>query len=542
MKKTMRKISAILTALLLTVASQFVGGELLFAAETKTTGQFVVGMECAYAPYNWTTSVATATSVDLGDNQYCDGFDVMVARKLAEGLNKELVIQKTAWDGLIPSLQSSQIDAIIAGMSPTAERKEEIAFSDVYYRGKFGVIVKKNGTYANAKTINDFADAKVTAQLGTFHVDLIPQLVGVDELAPMKDFPTMTVAAKSGEIDGFISDDATGPTIIDENPDLSYIILEGEKGLQVTDEQTGVAVGLRKADKDLTNQINDILAHISKAEMESYMQDATNAQPVEEEATETEEVEQKERGFFGQIADLWQQYSKMFINGTITTLLISVVATVLGFLLGLLMAIIRDNKIGKWFVTLYVTIIRGTPMMVQAMVIFYGTAFAISGFQWSNIPNGKTIAGILIVTINTGAYMTETIRSGIQALDIGQFEAAKSLGFTRWQTMTNIILPQAIRNVLPALGNEFIVNIKDTSVLNVIGVVELFFMSSSVSGATYKFFPTFTITALIYLLLTTIFSLILNYVEKNLGKVKKKKATSLPASQTDKHFVNHHQK
>ena len=538
MKNVVRRLGIfILTGFLLFVGLMpgFNAQSLTATSTAAEGGKFVVGMECAYAPYNWTTSTATETSYDLGSGQFCDGFDVMIARHLAEGLGKELVIQKTSWDGLIPSLQSNQIDAIIAGMSPTEERKQEIAFSDVYYRGKFGVIVKTNSAFANAGSVNDFEGAKITAQMSTFHVDLVPQLIGANALPPMKDFPTMTVAAKSGEIDGFISDDATGPTIADENKDLKFVVLDGAEGLQVSPEMSGVAVGLRKADTQLAADINRLFAEMGEAKIEAYLETATAAQPVEEEAPVVEEV--KEPTFFQQIGTLWGQYHQMFISGTLITLMISVTATLLGFLLGLLMAIVRNNKIGKYFVTLYVTIIRGTPMMVQAAVIFYGTAFAIDGFQWSNIPNGKTIAGIIIVTINTGAYMTETIRSGIQALDVGQFEAAKSLGFTRWQTMSNIILPQAIRNVLPALGNEFIVNIKDTSVLNVIGVVELFFMSSSVSGASYKFFPTFTITAMIYLFLTTIFSLILNYGERNLGKVKKSKATSIPRSQTDGHIV-----
>ena len=261
----------------------FVTGFLLLAGCAPSGGdsnaeKFIVGMECAYAPYNWTTSTATDTSVDLGGGQHCDGFDVMVARKLAEGLGKELVIQKTSWDGLIPSLQSKQIDAIIAGMSPTEERKQEIAFSDVYYRGKFGVVVKADSPYANAKTVNDFAGAKLTAQLSTFHVDLLPQLVGAEALAPMKDFPTMTVAAKSGEITGFISDDATGPTIEAENPDLKFVILEGDQGLQVSADQTGVAVGLRKDDKELTEKINKLLAEMGQETIDGYMEAATAGQ------------------------------------------------------------------------------------------------------------------------------------------------------------------------------------------------------------------------------------------------------------------------
>lgn len=235
--------------------------------------------------------------------------------------------------------------------------------------------------------------------------------------------------------------------------------------------------------------------------------------------------------FFSEVWTILLNNYPTFIQGTITTLIISITATVLGFFLGLLVAISRGNKIGNIISTIYISIFRGTPMMVQAMVIFYGTSMLIPNFKWSNIPNGSIIAGILVVTINTGAYMSETIRSGIQSLDKGQFEASKSLGFTRWQTMTTIILPQAIRNVIPAIGNELIVNIKDTSVLNVIAVTELFFVSSGVAGATYKVFQTFTITSAIYLFLTTLSAIILQFVERKMDKTKSGK-TSLPASQT----------
>ncbi|MGL5041581.1 MAG: amino acid ABC transporter permease [Culicoidibacterales bacterium] len=236
--------------------------------------------------------------------------------------------------------------------------------------------------------------------------------------------------------------------------------------------------------------------------------------------------------FLGEVWQILINNYPTFIQGTITTLIISITATILGFFLGLLVAISRGNKVGNILSTIYISIFRGTPMMVQAMVIFYGTSMLIPGFKWANVPNGNLLAGIIVVTINTGAYMSETIRSGIQSLDSGQFEAAKSLGFSRWQTMTTIILPQAIKNVIPAIGNEFIVNIKDTSVLNVISVTELFFVSAGVAGSTYKVFQTFTITSLIYLFLTTIFACILQIIEKKLDKTKKGR-TSIPASQTN---------
>ncbi|MGL4382518.1 MAG: amino acid ABC transporter permease [Bacilli bacterium] len=232
----------------------------------------------------------------------------------------------------------------------------------------------------------------------------------------------------------------------------------------------------------------------------------------------------------------------IFIRGTINTIIISSIATILGFFIGLCVALARNNKIGNIIANIYVTIFRGTPMMVQAMIFYYALPPLLGNFRWSdisigNISIGPILAGIIIVTINTGAYLAETIRSGIQALDQGQFEAAKSLGFSKNQSMRYIILPQAIKNVIPAIGNEFIVNIKDTAVLNVITVSELFFVSSSIAGSNFMYLQTFYITALIYLLLTSIFSYALHRLEYHLNN-KQKSFTSIPASQTNLKQLN----
>lgn len=480
-------------------------------------GEFIVGMECGYAPYNWTEPSKTETGVPIDGGQYCDGYDVQIAKLIAKDLGRDLVIKKMTWEGLILSAQSGQIDGIIAGMSPTDERRQEIDFSDYYYVGAFGVVVRADSPFANAKTVHDFEGMRVAQQMGTFHVELAKQLVGAEPTTPMKDFPTMTVATNTGQIDGFISDNSSGPAIEAANPELVYVPIEGPNGFVAAPELSGVSVGMKKG-HPLLPEVNAALAKITKADRDTLMEAAMSGEVI------------AERSFIGEVWDIFDKNSASFLSGVIVTLVISITATFLGFLLGLFISIIRDYKIGNVISTVYITVFRGTPMMVQSMLIYYGIAMAIPGFKWSNIPYGNIIAGIFIVTINTGAYMAETIRSGIQALDKGQFEAAKSLGFTRWQTMTTIILPQAIRNLIPAIGNELIVNIKDTSVLNVIMVSELFFISNSIASSTYKIFQTFTITSVVYLVLTTTCALILRQIERGLHN--KKTRTSYPASQT----------
>ena len=228
--------------------------------------------------------------------------------------------------------------------------------------------------------------------------------------------------------------------------------------------------------------------------------------------------------FFGWVGFLLKQYGGLFLSGTATTLLIALTGTFFGFIIGLLVAIVRTieiprgmgpvkraiRKLAHILIGIYIQVFRGTPMIVQAMVIYYGS------MQYLGIDMERTAAAILIISINTGAYMAEIIRGGIISVDKGQFEAAHAIGMTHWQTMTTVVLPQAIRNILPSVGNELIVNIKDSSVLNVISVSELFFQAKSAAGTYYKYFEVFFIIAVIYLVLTITVSRVLRFVEKKM--------------------------
>ena len=225
--------------------------------------------------------------------------------------------------------------------------------------------------------------------------------------------------------------------------------------------------------------------------------------------------------FFGWVGFLAKQYGPLFLRGTANTLLIAVTGTILGFLLGLLVAIARTIQLGPkasaWkrvpvkilhaVLGVYIEVFRGTPMIVQSMVIYYGA------LQYLGLDMPRLVAAIFIVSINTGAYMAEIIRGGIISIDKGQTEAAHSIGLTHWQTMVSVVLPQAIRNIMPSIGNEFVVNIKDSSVLNVISVTELFFQAKSATGAYFRYFETYFIIALIYLTLTFSITRILRLIE-----------------------------
>lgn len=232
-----------------------------------------------------------------------------------------------------------------------------------------------------------------------------------------------------------------------------------------------------------------------------------------------------EMNFLERILYLLQNYGMSFLQGAGTTLAIAIVSTIIGCIIGFAVGVIqtipvdkkRDGlpkrfilKLVKIILKAYVELFRGTPMIVQAVFIYYGAS------QVFNIHLGMWQSAFLVVSINTGAYMAESVRGGIISVDPGQMEGAKAIGMTHVQAMLYVILPQAIRNIIPQIGNNFIINIKDSSVLSVIGIVDLFFVHKSVAGALYTYFESATIVMCIYLVMTVISSRLLLLWEKKM--------------------------
>ncbi|WP_059171712.1 amino acid ABC transporter permease [Bacillus sp. FJAT-27445] len=218
------------------------------------------------------------------------------------------------------------------------------------------------------------------------------------------------------------------------------------------------------------------------------------------------------------VSENWE----MFLRGAGTTLWIALIGTIAGAAIGLIAGIIRTIPVPErglkkiilavvnFLLSVYIEFFRGTPMIVQAMVIYFGSALAFG------INMNVMMAALIIVSINTGAYMAEIVRGGIISVDKGQFEAAQAIGMNHIQTMINVVLPQVIRNILPATGNQFVINIKDTSVLNVISVSELYFMTKSVAGNNFRYFESFFVACILYLIMTIAVTKILRYFEKKI--------------------------
>lgn len=226
--------------------------------------------------------------------------------------------------------------------------------------------------------------------------------------------------------------------------------------------------------------------------------------------------------FFTNVWTTLQKYYSFFLEGVSNTLIISFFAVFLGTLLGILMSLAKLSKIKpvSWLATAYIEFFRGTPLMVQLMFIFYGLPQI--GIVFPDIPAidnfQRFAAGIVAMSLNSCAYVAEIIRSGIQAVDIGQTEAARSLGFNKRQSMNLVVLPQAIKNILPALGNEFVTVIKESSIVSVIGIADLMYRTNGVKAKNYKTLECLFIAAMIYFILTFVGSRIISFLERRMNR------------------------
>lgn len=516
MKSRFKWVTAIIAVLVSLIIGFNFNNQQTLAAK-KDPNVLKIGMEANYPPYNWTqTNNANGAIPIEGSHTYANGYDVKIANIIGKRLGRKVVVVKTEWDGLLPALTSGKIDLIIAGMSPTAQRRKAINFSKPYRQGTFVVLTKNSSKYANAKTLNDFKGAKLTAQQGTVHYELIKQLKGAHREPAMRDFAAMRQSLISGTIDGYVAENTEAESLKMVYPNAKAITISKMPGFHVSKDESTTSIGIDKKNKQLLNDVNKILATIPNNKRNKLMSQAVRQQP--NSGNSTSKGAKKENWIVSTV----KQYGGMIIGGVGMTLLLALVGTIVGFIIGLLVSIVRTiptpsaryknwllNFI-KWLLSVYVEIFRGTPMMVQAAAIYYGIA------QFWHINLNRTVAALFIVSINTGAYLAEVIRGGITSTPEGQFEAASALGMTHTQSMWHIILPQAIKNCLPSITNEFIVNIKDTSVLSIISVSELFFVGSTIASQTFQFFPTYLMISVIYLVLTFTVTEIFNFIEKKL--------------------------
>lgn len=248
------------------------------AEDPLADGTLTIGLEADYAPYNWTTTKDNASdyAVELSDKSaYVDGYDIRMGQTIADELGVDLEVKKISWDGLIPALNSGEIDAIVAGMSPTEDRKDQINFTDAYYEDNTEqtVVVSKNGKYKDATSLGDLKGANISAQQGTYQVDLLDQIELSDQAKkPLPDYASLLQATKTGIIDGYIVEKDVADAQVAKNSELTELDLKD--GFEVTPDQTTSAIGVRKKDDKLVEQINDALKTVDTDTRNKWMEEA----------------------------------------------------------------------------------------------------------------------------------------------------------------------------------------------------------------------------------------------------------------------------
>ena len=278
--KNLRNTLILTSCLLLAGCSSSAAPETSTGSNTQSEDKTVlrVGMECNYAPFNWTTTEAGETAKQISSVDFCDGYDVVMATEIAEGLGMDVELVKTDWDNLIPSLNNGEIDAIIAGMTDTPARRESVNFTTPYYVSEEVVIVRKDSDVAGITSIQELSGKKVVGQMGTLYDDIIDQINGVIHVEAATDFPAAINALQHGDVDAVTSELPVAIGVTSANSDLAFIQFEKGKGFAGEEDAT-VSIAVSKDNAELQAKIQEILDTISEEDRNNIMQAAVERQP-----------------------------------------------------------------------------------------------------------------------------------------------------------------------------------------------------------------------------------------------------------------------
>lgn len=392
-----------------------------------------------------------------------------------------------SFDSLLGALKTGKIDIIISGMTSTPERKKQVDFSDSYMMTKNIMLVKKDKVN-EYKDIKDFNNKKVGAQKGTEQEKIAQTEIENASITSLSRLPDVILALKSGKVEGAVVEKPVAEAYLKQNPKL------GISNVKFNEEEKDTVIAVPKDSPKLLSQINKTIKEVKdKGLIDKYMTNAANAM-------------NDDSGFIS-------KYGSFFLKGIKITILISLIGVALGSILGAFVALMKLSKIKviSWIASIYIEILRGTPMLVQVFIVFFGITAAL-GLDISAL-----VCGTIALVINSSAYIAEIIRAGINAVDKGQMEAARSLGLNYRQTMKSVIMPQAIKNILPALGNEFVTLIKESSIVSTIGVGEIMFNAQVVQGISFDPFTPLLVAAALYFVLTFVLTRIMNMIEGRLN-------------------------
>ena len=448
------------------------------------------------------------------NGQQIVGIDVDIARAVARKLKRELVIIDTKFDSVIGHIVTGKADIAASGITVTEERKKKVIFTIPYSRSAQVILVPRNSSIKCGEDLKK--NKRVGCQSGTTAYDYLRQNIITRKNSPLLqqfDNPSVAVEAlKIGKLDAVVLDEE--PAHVLEKLNSSAIVSLKEP---LTSEE--YAIALNKNNRELCGIVNAVIKELKESGelRQIFKHNTTLAKQVKE----TEKAGQLS-SFLHRISDDFQtnfvtDSRWLYIwGGFLKTVQISFFSVILGIILGFAVAVVRatHDRTGKmkflnFLCRIYLTVIRGTPCVVQLLIIYFIILKSC---------DNKVLVACIAFGINSGAYVAEIIRSGIMSIDKGQFEAGDALGLSYWQTMRYIILPQALKNVLPALGNEFIVLIKETSVSGYIALQDLTKAGDIIRSQTYDAFMPLMAVAAIYLACVMLLTWLLGIFERRLKR------------------------
>ena len=463
------------------------------AKATPVKSNYKIVMDSSFAPFEYQN--------DAG--QYV-GIDVELIKAIAEQQGFTITLSNPGFDAALNAVQAGQADAVIAGMSITDARKEIFDFSDAYYTSNILLAVKTGSPYAS------YADLKgktVGAKNGTSSYAFLDENAATYgyTLKAFDEASTMYDSLNSGSIDALMDDEAV----------LRYAIQQGrEFDTPIPGEPSGeygFAVN-KGSNPELIEMFNNGLAPlVASGKYDEIVQKYLGTENKEAE-TETKTVDETT------IVGLLSNNYKQLLSGLGTTLSLTLVSFAIAMVIGIIfgMMSVSPNSVLRSIAAVFVDVVRGIPLMIVAAFIFWGIPNLIESVTGNQSPINDFVAAMIALSLNGGAYIAEIVRGGIEAVPSGQMEASRSLGISYGKTMQKVILPQAVRLMLPSLINQFVISLKDTTIVSAIGLVELFQTGKIIIARNYQSFRMYAILAVIYLIMITLLTRLAKRLEKRL--------------------------
>lgn len=467
----------------------------LFAQKTAyaKSQTYRIGTDITFAPFEFSDT----------DGKY-RGIDIDLLKAIAKEEGFEVKIQPVGFDSAVQQVQASQIDGMIAGMTITEDRKKSFDFSDPYFDSGIVMVVNKNNK--DIKSYKDLKGKVVGAKVGTESADFIEKnkkKYGY-KVKLLDTTDTLYQMVQNGNLDASF----------DDYPVIGYAIKQGIPLKMVTKKENGGQYGFavkKGQNKELLAKFNKGLKKLKEnGQYNKILNRYIDDEKDQKKATSTTSSKHDESTFLGLIANNWESLLVGLGKTLGLTFVSFAIATLIGVLFGLMN--VSQSKILRFIATFYIDIIRGIPLLVLAMFIFIGLP------NLTGVKINEMIAGVITLSLNAGAYIAEIVRGGINAVPKGQTEAARSLGLSYHKTMRKIILPQAVKIMVPSFINQFVISLKDTTILSAIGLVELLQTGKIIIARNLQSFKVYLIISIIYIIVITTLTKLSNMLERKVEK------------------------